>query len=108
MNPHPATLFAFFVVILNFTTLGCAIFFPSNVPPGWVDGESKKFPKTQYIVGVGEGDSRVGAEQQSYAAVIQNFQHELETQHSIVGQLRIQEGRGRIPIFPFIYFEGWQ
>ena len=71
-----------FLYILMFCGLylsGCGHFFPSSVPPDWVDGPSKKFPKSKYLVGVGEGDSRITAEQRAYAAVARIFEAHVET-----------------------------
>ena len=65
------------MVLFSITLSGCAVF-PSDAPPGWVHGESKKFPKEMYLLGVGEGDSRIIAEQRAYEAVARIFQVKVE------------------------------
>lgn len=52
---------------------GCTMFGPAE-PPAWVMGSSERFPDDQYLVGVGEGDSRTLAEQRAYAAVSRIFE----------------------------------
>ena len=43
-------------------------------------GESQKFPPKQYLIGVGEADSRIAAEQRAYAAVARIFEAHVEAQ----------------------------
>jgi hypothetical protein len=48
--------------------------------PAWVNGVSQEFPPTRYLVGVGQSDTRSGAEEQAYAAVSKIFKTEIEMQ----------------------------
>lgn len=48
--------------------------------PSWVEGASQAFPPAQYLVGVGQADTRAGAEEQAYAAVSKIFKTEIDVQ----------------------------
>ncbi|MGC3975106.1 MAG: LPP20 family lipoprotein [Nitrospira sp.] len=48
--------------------------------PSWIDGSSAQFPSTQYLVGVGQADSRPQATEQAYAAVSRIFKAEITAQ----------------------------
>ena len=48
--------------------------------PAWVNGISQEFPPARYLVGVGQADTRTGAEEQAYAAVSKTFKAEIEMQ----------------------------
>ena len=48
--------------------------------PSWVNGMSQEFPPARYLVGVGQADTRLGAEEQAYAAVSRVFKAEIEMQ----------------------------
>jgi hypothetical protein len=51
-----------------------------RVRPSWVEGTSQAFPPAQYLVGVGQADTRSGAEEQAYAAVSKIFKTEIDIQ----------------------------
>jgi LPP20 lipoprotein len=51
-----------------------------RVRPAWVTGTSPEFPSARYLVGVGQADTRVGAEEQAYAAVAKIFKTEIDMQ----------------------------
>ena len=70
---------------------GCAIF---NSPPAWTIGESEEFPSKQYLVGVGEGDSRTVAEERAYAAVARIFKANIEAQARDSETYSIEETNG--------------
>ncbi|UCE62770.1 MAG: LPP20 family lipoprotein [Nitrospirota bacterium] len=93
MKSHPATVLACVVILLIITLSGCAVF-PSDAPPAWVNGESEKFPKELYLLGVGEGDSRIVAEQRAYAAVARIFEVHVEAQSRDSETYSIQEREG--------------
>lgn len=48
--------------------------------PAWVNGMSQDFPSARYLVGVGQADTRSGAEEQAYAAVSKVFKAEIDVQ----------------------------
>jgi hypothetical protein len=81
------------VVLFSVTLSACAVF-PSSAPPAWVNGESKNFPKEMYLLGVGEGDSRIVAEQRAYAAVARIFGANVEAQALDSETYTIQERGG--------------
>ena len=81
------------VILLTVSPSGCAVF-PSSAPPPWVNGSSEKFPNTHYLVGVGEGDTRIVAEQRAYAAVARVFQVHVASQARDSESYFIQEGKG--------------
>ncbi|WP_447602549.1 LPP20 family lipoprotein [Nitrospira sp. Nam80] len=64
-----------------------------QVRPSWVDGTSLEFLPTRYLVGVGQGDTRSGAEEQAYAAVSKIFKAEIEAQSKDWESYLIVEGR---------------
>ena len=69
---------------------GCA----TNSPPAWTIGESEEFPSKQYLVGVGEGDSRTVAEERAYAAVARIFKANIEAQARDSETYSIEETNG--------------
>ena len=53
-------------------TSGCASF-ETEIPPEWVLAPQKTYPVDQYLVGMGEGQSRDQAEKRAYASVARIF-----------------------------------
>ena len=47
---------------------GCA-WFGGQSKPDWIDGVSDAYPSGQYLVGVGQAESRAAADDRAYAAV---------------------------------------
>ena len=68
---------------LGLTTLivlsGCA-WFVGQAKPDWIDGVSAAYPPGQYLVGVGQAESRAAAEDHAYAAVARIFKAEVSAQ----------------------------
>jgi hypothetical protein len=62
--------------------------------PDWVDGTSRAFPADQYLVGVGQADSRATAEQRAYAAVAKIFKVQVTAQSSNWETFLLFEKRG--------------
>jgi len=58
---------------------GCA-WFGGQVKPDWIDGVSTAYPSGQYLVGVGQAESRATAEDRAYAAVARIFKAEVSAQ----------------------------
>ena len=79
MKPHPSAVFASMLLFCGSTFSGCVLF-PSTAPPAWIDGESQEFPSKQFLIGVGEGNSRIVAEQRAYVAVARIFQTHVEAE----------------------------
>ncbi len=63
--------------------------------PSWVDGGSAQFPSTQYLVGVGQADSRPQATEQAYAAVSRIFKAEITAQAKDWESYLVVESRGQ-------------
>ncbi len=59
--------------------VGCA-WLGGKGKPDWVDGSSVHYPSGQYLIGVGQADSRAGAADQAYAAVAKIFHAQVEAQ----------------------------
>ena len=93
MNIHQLFLSPCIVILLNVLLSACAVF-PSDAPPTWVNGESNQFPKEMYLLGVGEGDSRIVAEQRAYAAVARIFEVQVEAQARDSETYLIEEHEG--------------
>lgn len=47
--------------------------------PDWVDGPSAQYSEAAYLIGVGSGDTRQGADDSAYAAVARIFRAEIRT-----------------------------
>ena len=62
--------------------------------PGWVDGHGSEYPSTQYLTGVGQADTRSGAEDQAYAAVARIFKAEVAAQAKDLESYLVVENRG--------------
>ena len=58
---------------------GCA-WFGGQTKPDWIDGGSVAYPSGQYLVGVGQAESRAVAEDHAYAAVARIFKAEVSAQ----------------------------
>jgi hypothetical protein len=63
-----------FTVLLGCATLG------SGDSPDWASGTSADYPADQYLLGVGQADSRSVAEERAYAAVAKIFKAEVSAQ----------------------------
>ena len=58
---------------------GCA-WFGGHAKPDWIDGVSDAYPSGQYLLGVGQAESRAAAEDRAYAAVARIFKAEVSAQ----------------------------
>ncbi|MCW5798452.1 MAG: LPP20 family lipoprotein [Nitrospira sp.] len=63
--------------------------------PAWIDGNSTQFPSTQYLVGVGQAESRPHATEQAYAAVSRIFKAEITAQAKDWESYLVVESRGQ-------------
>jgi len=62
--------------------------------PGWVAGESARYPRETYLTGVGFGDSRATAEDRAYAAISRIFEAEVNQRtHEWERYLQTEAGR---------------
>jgi hypothetical protein len=58
---------------------GCA-WFGGQAKPDWIDGVSAAYPSGQYLLGVGQAESRAVSEDRAYAAVARIFKAEVSAQ----------------------------
>jgi len=72
---------------------GCA-WFGGQAKPDWIDGVSAAYPFGQYLVGVGQAESRAAAEDQAYAAVARIFKAEVNAQAKDWESYLVIEQRG--------------
>lgn len=84
MSNHKSTFLKMAVVcglvwFMGLPQSGCA-WLGEKGKPDWVEGRSSHYPSTQYLIGVGQADSRAGASDQAYAAVARIFNAQIEAQ----------------------------
>jgi hypothetical protein len=72
---------------------GCS-WFGGKAKPTWIDGMSQEFPSSQYLVGMGQADSRNVATEQAYAAVARIFKAEISAQAKDWESYLVIEQRG--------------
>jgi LPP20 lipoprotein len=72
---------------------GCA-WFGGQSKPDWIDGVSDAYPSGQYLVGVGQAESRAAAEDRAYAAVARIFKAEVSAQAKDWESYLVIEQRG--------------
>lgn len=63
--------------------------------PPWIDGNSVQYPSSQYLVGVGQADSRAQATEKAYAAVSRIFKAEITAQAKDWESYLVVESRGQ-------------
>jgi LPP20 lipoprotein len=73
---------------------GCA-WFGGQSKPDWIDGASVAYPAGQYLVGVGQAESRAAAEDRAYAAVARIFKAEVSAQAKDWESYLVIEQRGQ-------------
>ncbi len=68
---------------------------PGSKPrPAWVDGAHSDYPSAQYLIGVGQSDTRNAAADQAYAAVARIFKAEVAAQAKDWESYLVVEQRG--------------
>ena len=72
---------------------GCA-WFGGQAKPDWIDGVSTAYPPGQYLVGVGQAETRATAEDRAYAAVARIFKAEVSAQAKDWESYLVIEQRG--------------
>ena len=72
---------------------GCA-WFGGQSKPDWIDGMSGDYPSGEYLVGVGQAESRATAEDRAYAAVARIFKAEVSAQAKDWESYLVIEQRG--------------
>ncbi|HJT21678.1 MAG TPA: LPP20 family lipoprotein [Nitrospira sp.] len=74
--------------------VGCS-WFGGPSKPAWVDGVSPEYPSAQYLLGVGQSDTRPVAEDQAYAALARVFKAEVSAQSKDWESYLVVEQRGQ-------------
>lgn len=74
--------------------IGCA-WFGHRAQPAWVEGNSKDFPVDQYLLGVGQADSRPSAEERAYGAVSRIFKANVEAESKDWESFLVLEAKGK-------------
>jgi hypothetical protein len=83
------------VVLMALVTLSGCAWFGGQAKPDWIDGVSAAYPSGQYLVGVGQADSRAAAEDRAYAAVARVFKAEVNAQAKDWESYLVIEQRGQ-------------
>ena len=74
-------------------SFGCA---GHRAQPAWVDGNSTNYPVDQYLLGVGQADSRPSAEERAYGAVSRIFKARVEAESKDWESFLVLEARGKV------------
>jgi hypothetical protein len=82
------------VVLMTLVALSGCSWFGGQAKPDWIDGVSAAYPSGQYLVGVGQADSRAAAEDRAYAAVARIFKAEISAQAKDWESYLVIEQRG--------------
>ena len=83
------------VVVMALAALSGCAWFGGQAKPDWIDGVSAAYPSGQYLVGVGQAESRAAAEDRSYAAVARIFNAEVSAQAKDWESYLVIEQRGQ-------------
>ncbi len=67
----------------------------STRQPGWLDGSSPEFPPSQYLLGIGQAETRALAAERAYAAVAKIFKAEITAQAKDWESYLVIETRGK-------------
>ena len=82
------------VVLMALVALSGCAWFGGQSKPDWIDGVSTAYPSGQYLVGVGQAESRAAAEDRAYAAVARIFKAEVNAQAKDWESYLVTEQRG--------------
>jgi len=81
------------LVVLNAMLVGCA---GPHAQPAWVEGNSADYPADQYLLGVGQADSRPAAEERAYSAVSRIFTAKVEAESKDWESFLLSEAKGQV------------
>ena len=82
------------VLLMTLIALSGCAWFGGQSKPDWIDGVSVDYPSGQYLVGVGQAESRPAAEDRAYAAVARIFKAEVSAQAKDWESYLVIEQRG--------------
>jgi hypothetical protein len=83
------------LVLLASVALSSCAWLGGQSKPDWIDGVSEAYPASQYLVGIGQAESRAGAEDRAYAAVARVFKAEVSAQAKDWESYLVIEQRGQ-------------
>ena len=83
------------MVLIGLAALSGCAWFGGHTKPDWVEGVSAVYPSGQYLVGVGQAESRVVAEDRAYAAVARIFKAEVSAHAKDWESYLVIEQRGQ-------------
>lgn len=81
-------------MLMALVVLSGCVWFGGQSKPDWIDGVSDVYPSGQYLVGVGQAESRAAAEDRAYAAVARIFKAEVSAQAKDWESYLVIEQRG--------------
>ncbi|MGH7207874.1 MAG: LPP20 family lipoprotein, partial [Nitrospiraceae bacterium] len=73
---------------------GC-VRFGHGPEPSWIEGVSREYPPDQYLLGVGQAESRPAAAERAYAAVAKIFKAQISAQSRDWESYMVLENRGK-------------
>ena len=82
------------VMLMALVSLSGCAWLGGHAKPDWIDGVSAAYPAGQYLVGVGQAESRAAAEDHAYAAVARIFKAEISAQAKDWESYLVIEQRG--------------
>ncbi|MGH7184052.1 MAG: LPP20 family lipoprotein [Nitrospiraceae bacterium] len=82
------------VVLIALVALSGCAWVGGQSKPDWIDGSSAAYPSGQYLVGLGQAESRTVAEDRAYAAVARIFKAEVNAQAKDWESYLVIEQRG--------------
>jgi len=85
----------FGVALMALVSLSGCAWFGGQSKPDWINGVSAAYPSGQYLVGVGQAESRAVAEDRAYAAVARIFKAEVNAQAKDWESYLVIEQRGQ-------------
>jgi len=88
------TLIALMILATGSLFAGCS-WFGHRAQPAWVAGNSTDYPADQYLLGIGQADSRPSAEERAYGAVSRIFKARVEAEAKDWESFLVLEARGK-------------
>lgn len=86
------TVLIIVLVAMNGVLVGCA---GHRAQPAWVEGNSRDYAVDQYLLGVGQADSRPAAEERAYGAVARIFTAKVEAESKDWESFLLLEAKGQ-------------
>ena len=83
------------MVLMGLAALSGCAWFGGHTKPDWIEGVSAAYPSRQYLLGVGQAESRVVAEDRAYAAVARIFKAEVSAHAKDWESYLVIEQRGQ-------------